>query len=83
MKLREVTPNDHLFVSILLQTAFDGPDQARLVERLRLDGDMAMELLAVDEQTKSRFPCVSFVYRSSAPETAPTLTKAMSVRCIG
>ena len=60
MKLREVTPNDHLFVSILLQTAFDGPDQARLVERLRLDGDMAMELLAVDEQTGKAIGHMSF-----------------------
>ena len=35
-------------------------------------------VLTVDEHTNSRLPCSRSVYSSSAPDTAPTLTKATS-----
>lgn len=51
MKLRDATPDDDMFVSILLETAFEGPMEAELVRRLRADGDLALELVAEDEAT--------------------------------
>lgn len=51
MHLREVRPADHMFISILVATAFERPDEARLVETLRRDGDMALELVAEEEGT--------------------------------
>ncbi|MHC0053749.1 GNAT family N-acetyltransferase [Actibacterium sp. D379-3] len=48
MNLRPVTQQDWTAVSVLLDTAFDGPSEARLVDRLRREGHMAMELVAED-----------------------------------
>ncbi|WP_176438420.1 GNAT family N-acetyltransferase [Actibacterium lipolyticum] len=47
--LRPATEKDWLSISVLLATVFDSPYEARLVEKLRRDGDMAMELVAVDD----------------------------------
>lgn len=49
MKLREVEERDHMFVSILLQTAFERPEESRLVEALRDAGDLALELVAEED----------------------------------
>lgn len=49
MKLRPVAPCDYLEVSILLDTAFEGPAEARLVSRLREENTMALELVAEDD----------------------------------
>jgi predicted N-acetyltransferase YhbS len=38
--IREAEPNDHE-ASPLVEAAFGQPDEARLVERLRADGDRA------------------------------------------
>jgi putative acetyltransferase len=46
---RDVTPDDYLDVSVLLATAFDGPGEARLVEQLRKDGDIGLELVCEDQ----------------------------------
>lgn len=67
MKLREVTDEDHLFVSVLLRTAFGGPAEERLVERLRAEGDMALELVAEDDDTGEIVGHISFA-RMTAPE---------------
>lgn len=48
--LRRVEAKDFLDISVLLGTTFEGPEEARLVERLRKDGDMALELVAEDAQ---------------------------------
>lgn len=48
MHLRALLPKDITPVSILLDTAFETPLEARLVARLRRDGDMALELVASD-----------------------------------
>lgn len=49
MKLRAAEPRDHTFISVLVTTAFGRPEEARLIEALRGSGDMAMELVAEDE----------------------------------
>lgn len=46
MVIRRETPADHHAVADLLENAFPGPDEARLVERLRTDGDLVMALVA-------------------------------------
>lgn len=49
MELREIEAKDHIFVSILLQTAFERPEESRLVEALRAEGDIALELVAEED----------------------------------
>lgn len=50
MDLRPFQTEDAISVSVLLSTAFDGVGENILVEALRQDGDMALELVAVDEE---------------------------------
>lgn len=49
MNLRPVAQGDVLEISILLDTVFEGPAEARLVQRLRDEGAMALELVAEDD----------------------------------
>lgn len=49
MHLRPMVPDDEIFVSILLETAYDGPIEAQLTRALREAGDMALELVAEDD----------------------------------
>lgn len=44
--IRRETPADYHAVADLLENAFPGPDEARLVERLRADGDLVIALVA-------------------------------------
>lgn len=46
LTIRPETGADHRAVAALLEEAFPGPDEARLVERLRADGDMMIALVA-------------------------------------
>lgn len=46
MKLRPISDDDLTYVSILLDTAFNGPEEYQRMTRLRQSGDMAMELVA-------------------------------------
>lgn len=62
---RPVAAADHLDISILLNTVFEGSVEVRLVDRLRESGAMAMELVAEDEQ--GIFGYVAFA-RMTAPE---------------
>lgn len=62
MLFREIDKGDHLFVSILLQTAYERPEEARLVEELRASGEMALELVAEDRgQVMGHIAFVSLV----------------------
>lgn len=79
MKLREVTEKDHLFVSILFQTAFDGRYQSRVLERLRADGDLALELVAEEPATGQTLGHISFA-RLQAPEGWWTLLPVAIIR---
>lgn len=45
--IRPETAADYGSVANLLEGAFPGPDEARLVERLRADGDLTIALVAV------------------------------------
>lgn len=54
---RAVTSDDYLDISVLLSTVFDGPDEARLVERLRKDGDVGLELLCEDAKGVFGYVC--------------------------
>ena len=47
--IREATPDDADGVRRVLLEAFGGPDEAKLVERLRRDGDVVLELVALHE----------------------------------
>ncbi len=46
MIIRAATLADHAAIREVLLAAFPGPDEAELVERLRADGDAAIELVA-------------------------------------
>jgi putative acetyltransferase len=48
--VRAAGPADHMAIREILLAAFQGPDEADLVEQLRADGDAAIELVA--EQDK-------------------------------
>lgn len=67
MKLRAVTEKDHLFISILFQTAFDGRYQHQVLEQLRADDALALELVAEDENTGQIIGHISFA-SLKAPE---------------
>lgn len=43
--LRPAGPEDALDISVFLTTAFEQPDEARLVSALRRDGELALELI--------------------------------------
>ena len=45
--IRHATPPDHGAISGLVEAAFGQADEARLIERLRADGDVLFELVAV------------------------------------
>lgn len=44
--IRHVSAADHPAIATLVEAAFGKPDEARLVERLRADGDVVFELVA-------------------------------------
>jgi putative acetyltransferase len=46
MRLRPARPEDEALIAALLDAAFGGPDEARLVERLRATGEAIAELVA-------------------------------------
>ncbi|MEQ9643080.1 MAG: N-acetyltransferase [Alphaproteobacteria bacterium] len=48
MLVRPATAADHDAIHDLVATAFDQPDEAVLVDRLRRDGDVAIELVVAD-----------------------------------
>jgi putative acetyltransferase len=62
-KVRPAEEKDRLGVSILLDTAFGGPSEARLVADLRASGAMALELIA--EHDGSCFGYVAFSHMRS------------------
>lgn len=47
--IRYARPADHAAITEVNALAFGGPDEARLVERLRADGDVLFELVAVED----------------------------------
>ena len=47
--IRYARPADHAAIAEVVEAAFGQPDEARLVERLRGDGDVLFELVAEDE----------------------------------
>lgn len=48
LTIRPETPEDAPAIAALLQSAFGGPMEANLVERLRADGDLALALVAIE-----------------------------------
>ena len=46
--IREAESKDHLAIAKLVEAAFGRPAEARLVEKLREDGDMVLELVATN-----------------------------------
>lgn len=49
MPVREATPADYAAIRAVLRHAFFGGDEANLVEQLRADGDVLVELVAANE----------------------------------
>lgn len=66
MKLRPISDDDLTYVSILLDTAFNGPEEYQRMTRLRQSGDMAMELVA-EKDNGALVGYISFV-RHTEPE---------------
>ena len=48
MNIRAAQPADYAGIREVLLAAFRGPDEAKLVDQLRADGDAAIELVADD-----------------------------------
>jgi len=46
--IRYARPDDHAAIAEVNELAFGQPDEARLIERLRADGDVLFELVAVE-----------------------------------
>ena len=51
MLVRPAGSDDHDAIRTLVEDAFGQADEAGLVDRLRLSGDAAIELVAVDDST--------------------------------
>ena len=47
--IRPAEPEDHRRIAELVEQAFGQPDEARLVDMLRADGDVVLELVALNE----------------------------------
>ncbi|MBS0332385.1 MAG: N-acetyltransferase [Proteobacteria bacterium] len=47
--IRHARSEDHAAIAAVIEDAFGRPDEARLVERLRADGDKVLELVAVED----------------------------------
>lgn len=47
--IRYATPSDRSAIEAVIETAFGRPDEARLVDRLRAEGDAMFELVAVED----------------------------------
>ncbi|WP_374472621.1 GNAT family N-acetyltransferase [Phenylobacterium sp.] len=48
--IRHARPEDHAAIAAVVEAAFGQADEARLVERLRADGDVLFELVSVEDQ---------------------------------
>lgn len=49
MSIRHARPGDHAAIAEVNALAFGGADEVRLIERLRADGDVLFELVAVED----------------------------------
>lgn len=49
MVIRPAAPEDHAAIHAVVAAAFGQPDEARLVDALRADGDALVELVAVED----------------------------------
>jgi putative acetyltransferase len=47
--IRYARPEDHAAIAEVNELAFGQPDEARLIERLRADGDVLFELVAIED----------------------------------
>lgn len=47
--IRYARPEDHVAIAEVNDLAFGQPDEARLIERLRADGDVLFELVAIED----------------------------------
>ncbi len=65
LRLRTPTPDDDTPLSILLVSAFGQPNEWSLVQKLRAGGQVAIELLAEDDDGPVGHVCLS---RLDAPE---------------
>lgn len=64
-KIRSVQPSDHTEISVLLVSAFQQPNESRLIEALRACGAVEIELVAYDDTGLVGHICLS---RLLAPE---------------
>lgn len=58
--IRAATGGDVAAIDALLRRSFPAPDEARLVQRLCIDGDMVLTLVADDEETGELAGMVAF-----------------------
>lgn len=61
MKIRPLIEQDFVYLSVLLDTAFNGPEEYKRMTELREAGSMALEMVIEDEGGKGPIGYISFV----------------------
>ena len=76
--IRPATGGDVAAIDALLRRSFPAPDEALLVQRLCVDGDMVLTLVADDEETGALAGMVAFSRMDVAVNGQPVATVALA-----
>jgi putative acetyltransferase len=76
--IRPATGGDVAAIDALLRRSFPAPDEALLVQRLCIDGDMVLTLVADDEETGALAGMVAFSRMDVAVNDQPVATVALA-----
>ena len=81
LNIRDATAEDHTDISVLLVSVFDQPEETKLVQELRKDGDVAFELLAEDEEGPTLTAMRSLAREKSVTLICPVFERVDEERC--
>lgn len=76
--IRPATGGDVAAIDALLRRSFPAPDEALLVQRLCIDGDMVLALVADDEETGALAGMVAFSRMEARVNDQPVATVALA-----
>lgn len=76
--IRPATGGDVAAIDALLRRSFPAPDEALLVQRLCVDGDMVLTLVADDEETGALAGMVAFSRMDTQVNEQPVATVALA-----
>lgn len=76
--IRPATGGDVAAIDALLRRSFPAPDEALLVQRLCIDGDMVLTLVADDEETGALAGMVAFSRMDARVNDQPVATVALA-----